>query len=93
MIYKALSEALAQVTCSRIEKKKVLSPFPNEKTGSEILRHLPTVPQQVSGRIGPGHLVLWTSRSMGPGVHLLQLKLNMAGSQPQMVSAFCFGKL
>uniref|UniRef100_A0A8C2SDR2 Regulator of microtubule dynamics protein 3 n=1 Tax=Capra hircus TaxID=9925 RepID=A0A8C2SDR2_CAPHI len=23
--------------------------------------------RQVSGRIGPGHLVLWTSRSMGPG--------------------------
>lgn len=27
------------------------------------------VTEQVSGRIGPGHLVLWTSR-MGPGAAL-----------------------
>lgn len=38
MIYKALSEALAQVPRSRIEKKKALSLFPNEKTGSESLQ-------------------------------------------------------
>ena len=38
MIYKALSEALVQVPRSRIEKKKALSLFPNEKTGSESLQ-------------------------------------------------------